>query len=369
VTEDGCAFLVMDLLEGENLEARRERKGGKLKALEVLSLMDEVLDTLKAAHAKGVVHRDIKPENLFLTTDNTVRLLDFGIAHINRPEDPGKTLAGVAMGTPAFMPPEQASARWDEVDARSDLWALGASMFTLLTGRYVHEGGTVNESLVLAVTQKAPPIESVEPDLPPPIAELVNRALQRSKDARFAHAEEMQIAVRRAYKELQDGSTSQRYSISDGRLANHSAPPSGMFGDVPGTNVATGDPVSSDVADFKSNPGTRRMMLLGGGLFAGFVALGIGLSKSDDKPKPRVVATPPIASAPAVSVAQTPAAVSEAPMNAGVTPAGSVEVPVGSESDAGAEEDRSSRKAPKAASKDHRPRVPKALADPFSQRE
>jgi serine/threonine-protein kinase len=218
--------------------------------------------------------------------------LDFGIAHINRPEDPGKTLAGVAMGTPAFMPPEQASARWDEVDARSDLWALGASMFTMLTGRYVHEGGTVNESLVLAVTQKAPPIETVEPDLPQPICDLVNRALQRNKADRFANATDMQLAVRQAYRDLQDGSVSQRYSITDGRVAIHSAPPFGLPGGDTGTGAATGDPVSADVIAFKTDPKSRRTYFIGAAVLALFATAGFFFTRSEEKPKPRLAAQP-----------------------------------------------------------------------------
>src|SRR5690606_6775147 len=136
-------------------------------------------------------------------------------------------IAGVAMGTPAFMPPEQASARWNEVDAQSDLWALGASMFTMLTGRYVHEGGTVNEALVHADTKQAPPLQSLAPETPTVIADIVDKALMRDKSQRWQTAAEMQLAVRMAYRELQgeDIPEEERYSVSDGRLAKHSAPP------------------------------------------------------------------------------------------------------------------------------------------------
>ncbi len=267
VTEDGCAFLVMDLLEGENLEARRDRKGGVLDPLEVLSLTDDVLDTLQASHNKGVIHRDIKPENLFLTHENTVRLLDFGIARINVPENPGQTLAGVSMGTPAFMPPEQASAHWDKVDAQSDLWALGASMFTLLTGRYVHQGGTVNESLVLAVTKPAPKIENIDPSLPRAVVEIVNKALERDKSNRYKSAAEMQFDVRLAYRELQDAPEGERYSVGDGRLAIHSAPPGPVFyretTSEPGS--ITAEPLTSDASVFASRKfDNKRLALFGG---------------------------------------------------------------------------------------------------------
>jgi eukaryotic-like serine/threonine-protein kinase len=372
VTEDGCAFLVMDLLEGENLEARRDRKGGKLDALEVLSLMDEVLDTLKAAHAKGVIHRDIKPENLFLTTDNTVRLLDFGIAHIDRPQDPGKTLAGVAMGTPAFMPPEQASARWDEVDARSDLWALGASMFTMLTGRYVHEGGTVNESLVLAVTQKAPPIEALEPDLPLPIAELVNRALQRNKADRYASAEEMQIALRSAYRELQsEFSDGDRYSLSDGKLAKHSAPPRFTSAGISPnfSSPATGDPVSADSIDLKSDPSGRKRYAVIAAVAAAFLGIAILASGSSDKPEPVAAGAkgdePLPASKSPSAAAPTPSPELKA-VDPSTLPSAAPETTAAV--DAGVSKPAATEKAPKVAPPAPKRRSPR-VTDPFATRE
>ncbi len=204
VTEDGCAFLVMELLEGETLEARWERKGKRLAADEVLSLVDQVLDTLAAGHEKGIVHRDLKPENLFLTRAGVVKVLDFGIARVRELSQSGsRTQTGSMMGTPAFMPPEQARGRWEEVDGQSDLWAIGATMFTLLTGRYVHEAGTVNEALVLAVTHRAPSLAVFRPDLTFPIVELVDRALAYEKQERWPSAVTMQRAVRRAFAGLQ----------------------------------------------------------------------------------------------------------------------------------------------------------------------
>src|SRR5262249_20054409 len=109
MTEDGAPFLVMDLLDGETFEGRRKREGGRLVAGEVAWLGDQVLDVLIAAHEKGVIHRDIKPENLFLGRDGRVRVLDFGIARIvERVESASATALGSTMGSPAFMPPEQA---------------------------------------------------------------------------------------------------------------------------------------------------------------------------------------------------------------------------------------------------------------------
>ena len=154
VAEDGSAFLVMELLDGETLEDRRIRSGGQLGEDEVLSVADQLLDVLVAAHAKGVIHRDIKPDNIFLTRSGQVKVLDFGIARLREVTSKSTaTVSGATMGTPAFMSPEQARGLWDEVDGRSDLWAVGATMFNLLTGRVVHDGRTTNEQLLHAMTK------------------------------------------------------------------------------------------------------------------------------------------------------------------------------------------------------------------------
>src|SRR5580704_5504658 len=146
VAEDGSLFLVTELLDGETLEDRRIRLGGQMSEDDVLAVTDQLLDVLIAAHANGVVHRDLKPENVFTTRTGVVKVLDFGIARLRELSTASTaTKSGASMGTPAFMPPEQARGLWEEVDGRSDLWAVGATMFNLLTGRVVHEGRTPNE--------------------------------------------------------------------------------------------------------------------------------------------------------------------------------------------------------------------------------
>ena len=203
VTDDGCAFLVMELLEGETLDARWERKGRRFEATEVLAVMDQVLDTLVAAHEKGIVHRDLKPENLFLTYAGQVKVLDFGIARVRElSAGASSTQTGSLMGTPTFMPPEQARGLWAEVDGASDIWALGATMFTLLTGRYVHVSRTVSEALVLAVTQPAPSVGSVGVALPAEVVALVDTALAYEKSQRWSDARAMQEALRHVYEAL-----------------------------------------------------------------------------------------------------------------------------------------------------------------------
>ena len=196
ITEDGAVYLVMELLSGETLEARREVTGSLLPA-PVLRIIDSILDVLVAAHQKGIIHRDLKPDNVFLCSDGEVKVLDFGIARVREASGGRHTMANAGpMGTPAYMPPEQARGRWSEVDPRSDLWAVGATMFTLLTGRLVHDAETVNELLLAAMTKSAPKLASVMPDVAPGLAEIIDRALAYAQEDRWADAATMQAAVR-----------------------------------------------------------------------------------------------------------------------------------------------------------------------------
>ncbi len=197
VAPDGSPFIVMELLEGETLDRWLERSG-PLPARDVLAAADQLLDVLAAAHAKTVVHRDIKPENLFLTKNGTLKVLDFGIARVFEARAAAtSTRMGTVMGTPAFMAPEQARARWDEVDGRTDLWAVGATMFTLLSGRHVHVAESGNEQLILSATVAAVSIATVV-DVPPEVAEVVDRALAFDREKRWPTATAMQQAVRAA---------------------------------------------------------------------------------------------------------------------------------------------------------------------------
>jgi serine/threonine-protein kinase len=218
VAEDGSAFLVMELLDGETIEARWSRKGQRLEPGEVLAIGDKLLDVLASAHDKGIVHRDIKPENLFLTREGVLKVLDFGIARIfEGSRDKKGTQAGYIMGTPAFMAPEQALAHWDEVDGRTDIWAAGATMFTLLSGRHVHEGQTGNEQLIRSATTPPRSLGALDPNLPKPLVELIDRALFFDKTTRWSDARAMRDALRKTYQAIRGakGAPVARMSRSD----------------------------------------------------------------------------------------------------------------------------------------------------------
>ncbi len=212
VAEDGCAFIVMELLEGENLEQRRERLGGRLPLDDALTIADGVLDVLSAAHEHEVLHRDLKPANVFITRANEVKLLDFGVARFNDGRSSSDmTAVGMVLGTPDFMPPEQALGRRESVDARSDLWAVGATLFTVMTGKSVHTGTDAKSKLIATARSPARPIREVMPEVPPAVAVVVDRALAFDKAVRWASAKEMRRALVTARNSL-DGLPSLRDS-------------------------------------------------------------------------------------------------------------------------------------------------------------
>ena len=197
-TEDGTAFLVMELLEGYTLE-RRLRKQSAFPVHDALKIVEDLLDIVSAAHDKGIIHRDLKPANIFVTKKGEVKVLDFGIARLGEAHHlSGSTQMGMPLGTPAFMPPEQARGRWGEVDVRTDLWAVGATLWALLSGQRPRRAETANEELLLAMTEPLPPIGSVAPHVSHEACKLVDRAVAFDMSARWPNARTMQQALRLA---------------------------------------------------------------------------------------------------------------------------------------------------------------------------
>jgi serine/threonine-protein kinase len=296
--EDGSVFLVMEMLEGKSVaEVAEARPGGRLGLGEALRIVDQTLDVLVAAHAKGIVHRDLKPENLFLTTEGAIKVLDFGLARVlEAPGAPKMTRTGMSMGTPAYMSPEQALGEWNRVDGRTDLWAVGASLFSLLTGRLVHEAPTLNQLLLKAMTQPAPAIRSVLPALPAEAANAVDRALAFDPRARWADAAAMQRCVRAAIAEV--AATGEPLLEPVIAVASSLESPSGM--------AATGR--------FARPPGgaSRLGLLLGGALvvIAGAAAVGYAVLRRGEAPPraevPVIATTPATGAGAGLSTAPAP---------------------------------------------------------------
>ncbi|MFO0739278.1 MAG: serine/threonine-protein kinase [Labilithrix sp.] len=200
---DSTVFLVMELLEeGELLEARRERLGGKMSVEEAVRIGDQILDVLVAAHNQDIVHRDIKPENIFLLPDGTVKVLDFGIAHIKEGVMKGgeSTATGLLLGTPDFMSPEQAMGMRGTIDAASDIYAVGATIFTLITGEAVHTDMNLAALLHSTSTKQARSLAAARngPSLPRELIAVIDKALMLQKTQRWPSARAMQNALHQA---------------------------------------------------------------------------------------------------------------------------------------------------------------------------
>jgi serine/threonine protein kinase len=204
VTEGGEPFLVMELLEGETAQQLWKRKSRKVPPDEGLWIAAELCDTLKGFHQQGIIHRDIKPANVFITRENVVKLLDFGVARM-REASGEATRAGTALGTPSFMAPEQAMGLADGVDGRADIFSIGATLYAMLSGQRLHQGRTDNEAFILAATTPAPSVARVAPDLPVEVISLIDKSLAWDRRNRFESAEAMRDECLRLLETL--GST------------------------------------------------------------------------------------------------------------------------------------------------------------------
>ena len=203
IAEDGSAFLVMELLDGRSVEDLWFQTDKHLPLRVALGIAHQLLDVLAAAHAKSIVHRDIKPANLFLTPLGDVKVLDFGIARLRDTSSSlhRTTQSGTMLGTPAFMAPEQARGQTKEVEGRTDLWAVGATLFSLVSGQLVHQAGSAPQLLLNAATTAARSLESVAPEVPASIVALVDKALAFDKPERWSDAAAMRDALREAFVE------------------------------------------------------------------------------------------------------------------------------------------------------------------------
>ena len=197
---DGSAYIVMEFLEGEPLDARLKRHG-RLAPEEALRLLRQVASSLHAAHSRGIIHRDLKPENIFLVADREVaggeraKILDFGIAKLsNNADSKVKTHTAAIMGTPMYMSPEQCRGA-GHVDHRSDLYSLGCVLYHLVVGRVPFDGEGIGE-IIAAHMMSAPPVPSQQaPGIPPGVDQLILRLLAKRPEDRPQSAAEAIRAI------------------------------------------------------------------------------------------------------------------------------------------------------------------------------
>jgi serine/threonine protein kinase len=204
VTELGEPFLIMELLEGETLRDLWRRAGKRVPVQQVLEIAERILDCLVACHASGVIHRDLKPANIFITNEGEVKVLDFGVAQL-RDAAGEMTATGTALGTPAYMSPEQAMGLVDQLDGRTDLFSVGAMIHALATGKRINHGRTENEALIMAATTPVPSVAKIGADLPIDVITIIDRSLAWDRRNRFPDAKDMQAAVNSALSALKSG--------------------------------------------------------------------------------------------------------------------------------------------------------------------
>ncbi len=190
--EDDTPYIVMELLTGEDLEARIVRTG-RMSPKALSPLVAQVAKALRRAHEGGIVHRDLKPLNIFISRqddEEVAKILDFGIAKAQRPTVGSSTKTGSLIGSPHYMSPEQARSA-KQLDHRSDLWSLGVILFRAVAGRLPFPGEDLGDVLVAICADPIPIASSVAPDLGPAVDAFFERALQRDADKRFQSAREM----------------------------------------------------------------------------------------------------------------------------------------------------------------------------------
>jgi tRNA A-37 threonylcarbamoyl transferase component Bud32/tetratricopeptide (TPR) repeat protein len=239
-------FMAMELLDGTDL--KRAIQAGGLSLARRLEILEKICEGLSFAHAKDIVHRDLKPANIHITRDGSVKIMDFGLARFG---GSSMTRTGMVMGTPHYMAPEQV--KGGKADARSDVFALGALAYELLTGRKPFDAETMHAVLFKVMQEEPPPARDLLPELPPVVVQVVEKALAKEPQERFADAGRMLSAVRKARQAIASG--------RGDRLLSELRPGGGRRASRPGRSGAESSASGSQSRSSQSDMSPGRSLL------------------------------------------------------------------------------------------------------------
>jgi serine/threonine protein kinase len=215
-TENGeTHYIVTEYVEGETLRQRMASSPQqRIEASEAIDIALQIAAALTAAHEAGIMHRDIKPENVMVRRDGIVKVLDFGLAKLTEPTSPAidsqastlvreSTEAGVVMGTPRYMSPEQA--RGERVDVRTDIFSLGVMLYEMAAGRTPFAGTTTNEVIAAILRDSPPPLAECAPDAPPGLEQIMGKALRKGREERYQTASDLFTNLKELKQQIEHG--------------------------------------------------------------------------------------------------------------------------------------------------------------------